>query len=125
MCNAIESTPPVITVHTSNGSKTCAPSFALLGGDSTSPDGGAGAMRCPSDLAGCDPEAGAGACQFILGGLDGDDDSDGSPGVSVEVSMPGFETTTLHGIHAGIGGCVPTVPASDVEVTLTASADAG
>ena len=131
-CDAIEVLPPSFTVLTSP-SAGCDPTFTVIDSPDASPapaDGGGVAIpsrtypeSCPGAV-GCPPATGDGAatCQFILEGL-----VSGSPGpFTIQVSQPGFAPVVVSDVETGVTGCVPTVPASQIQVTLLGLAqDAG
>ncbi len=131
-CDAIEVLPPSFTVLTSP-SAGCDPTFTVVDSADASPapaDGGGVATpsrtypeECPG-VVGCPPVTGDGAatCQFVLEGL-----VSGSPGpFTIQVSQPGFAPVVVSDVETGVAGCVPTVPASQIQVTLLGLAqDAG
>jgi hypothetical protein len=132
-CGAIEVLPPSITVLTPPMSAGCDPTFTLVDSPDASPapaDGGGVATpsrtypeQCPGAV-GCPPPTGDGAatCQFVLEGL-----TFGGPGpFTIEVSEPGLAPVVVTDVETGVTGCVPTVPASQIQVTLLGLAqDAG
>ncbi len=116
-CKAIVEIPPLFSIDTSTGSPVCDPSFEILDWpDATPPTEEGGApLRCPG-WEGC--PAGDAGCNYVLVGLQGYAAGPGGP-YTVQVSEPGFAPAIVSGVKSGVGGCVPTVEASHIEVTLT------
>lgn len=126
-CGAIEVLPPSFTILTSLMSAGCNPTFTVVDSPASAAlaDGGADTPsrtypeQCPG-LVGCPPTTGDGGptCQFVLEGL-----IFGSPGpFTIQVSQPGFAPVVVSDVETGVTGCVPTVSASQIQVTLLALA---
>ncbi len=124
-CALIIEYPPLIAVvDISNGAPICDPTFAIIDVNASNPivitdvvecDGIAGAT-CP----GAPPDGGLSPCRFALTGLAG------TSVQTLQVSAPGYLPSTAYDIVSGVGGCVPSSPASQVTVPLfPAPADGG
>jgi hypothetical protein len=122
-CAVIGTLPPIVTVvNAANGAPICDATFAVVGwpdGGPTPPDGG-GAYACGATQDfGCPGSSSDGAtatCPYALlleSGL--------PTAYTVEVSSPGFASATAQ-VTTGVGGCVPTVPASQTTVMLSPTA---
>jgi hypothetical protein len=80
-------------------------SAAYLCGDPSTVLGG-----CPTG------DAGGGRCTYIVFfGIDPKAEFD------MRVAQPGYEPQVVSGVHGGVEGCVPTVAASAIAVTLQPS----
>jgi hypothetical protein len=120
-CGAISEIPPLFTILTATGSTECNPTFQIVAAPEASiPDGG-GAVRCPGFGCPVPPPGGDEACNYVLTSLD---EFAPSGPYSVEISEPGFEPVVVSNVKSGVGGCVPTIPASQVVVTLVPMRDA-